>query len=172
MDYTHLTAEQADELRHRRVLDLEIEHYRVKLTLEETPENEPAHMDLAELERRIALHRAELGIVLPPPDGVAPEMPDTPGSGDEAQPTAADADPGAMNTAHETPVHEQDERPEGLETKAVDPAFASTATHEFGGGETGIEQDASTDGTDGGAQDDAAEPEAEHRDGGEPTSSV
>lgn len=175
MDYSHLTAGQAEELRHRRVLDLEIDHYRVKLALEEDPGDEKAYLDLAELERRIELHRAELGIVLPPLDGVGPEMPDTPGSGDVAPAAAAGADPGPMTTAYEDGPHESDPRPEGLETKAVNPDYASTSAHPADGGgetggETGLDTDAGTgpDETTGENEDSPAQ--TEHGDGEQSTS--
>lgn len=133
MDYTHLTSQQATQLRHERLHRLEAEHFRVKLALEEADEasSAQAQAELTDLERRIGWHREALGIVLPP-DGVeepGPQSPDTPGSGDEAHAAAKRADAGPMTAAadYQDGPHE-DSAPEGLETKSVDPEFATTTT--------------------------------------------
>lgn len=166
MDYCHLTAQEATALRHKRLRDLEGDHYWLRLTQEEMPDNPQVLADLTELERRIALHRDALGIVLPP-DGVAPVPPDprdTPRSGDViAVPGPLCADPGCMTTAtYEDNEHDNAEpQPEGLETKAVDPEYGTdTVVH------TSETPDGGTpDQAEGGQEDADATPDGGVRDG-------
>lgn len=174
MDYTHLTAKDATGLRHERVHRLEVEHYRVRLALEEADEdaNAQAQVELADLERRIGLHREVLGIVVPPPDGVelgGPAEPDTPGSGDEAHDAENPAHAGPMTAAadyQDGPHEDTGSAPEGLETKSIDPEFASTTTHRTDGG------DAAAEPAEGGDEAAAAPGDGDaEQDGGEPVSS-
>lgn len=159
MDYTHLSEKQATGLRHQRIQELEAEHYRTRLVLEEKPGDAQAAVDLAEIWRRIQLHRDRLGIVVPPLDGVQARAlgePDTPGSGDEAPAAAKRADAGPMTTTadyQDGPHEDSGTAPEGLETKSVDPEYASTTAHHTDGAEHDAESAGGADEVAGGAED-------------------
>lgn len=60
--YEFINKEAADELRAQRIHHLEAQHYRLMLELEETPGNERIVAEVAEVERRIELHRRVLGL--------------------------------------------------------------------------------------------------------------
>ena len=64
MTYELLSKEQAVHLRRQRLLDLEADHWRYAMDLEEADPNSPEYMKTAtaiqEVERRIALHRKAL----------------------------------------------------------------------------------------------------------------
>ena len=68
LNYELLGGSQAEHLRRQRLLDLEADHYRFVLDVEELPEGaDPAPIlaKLADVERRIALHRRALGMPEP-----------------------------------------------------------------------------------------------------------
>lgn len=60
MDYLVLGPGGAEQLRRDRLLELEIEHARIALILEEDPANKHAQRDIAEVTRRIEHHRGKL----------------------------------------------------------------------------------------------------------------
>lgn len=65
LNYELLGDTQAEHLRKQRLLDLEADHYRYVLDAEELAPGEdagPIMAKLAEIERRIALHREALGL--------------------------------------------------------------------------------------------------------------
>jgi hypothetical protein len=86
--YALLLKPQADHIRKQRLLDLEADHWRFMLDLEELPEDvpdtetEPIFIRLADVERRIMLHRQALG------------LPDIAITTEETLPVAEDPDAG------------------------------------------------------------------------------
>jgi hypothetical protein len=65
LNYELLGEAQAEHLRKQRLLDLEADHFRFVLDAEEVPPGEdagPIMAKLADVERRIALHRQALGL--------------------------------------------------------------------------------------------------------------
>lgn len=65
LNYEMLGQSQAEHLRQQRLLDLEADHFRFVLDVEELPEGvdpSPIMAKLADVERRIALHRRALGM--------------------------------------------------------------------------------------------------------------
>jgi hypothetical protein len=154
VDYTHLSERDAFQLRHERILSLESQHFRIGLALEEDPENAQALKDLRDLESRIEFQRAMVGMVVPPDQGAA-DGPDTPGSDDAAGLPRPVGDPVAMTTDTNT---SSDERPEGLETKSVDPEFQhadaeGTAEQPEGDAQGDTAESGTEDGTDTGTGD-------------------
>lgn len=76
LNYELLGGPQAEHIRKQRLLDLEADHYRYVLDAEELPEDAdptPIMAKLADVERRIALHRRALGMSeqVSTPDGVS-----------------------------------------------------------------------------------------------------
>ena len=150
MEYTHLSEQEAVTLRHERIRTLEAQHFRVGLALEEDPESPNARQDLADLESRIRFQRAMVGMDVPPDPGV-PGGPDTPGSDDAAGQLPPVGDPVAMST--DTNTNADEPRPEGLETKAVDPEYQASGTEDTTGqteddaqGDTATEETGQTEG--------------------------
>lgn len=68
MEYALLTPGHLDQLRRERMLELEADHARAGLVLQEVPTDRQALADRAELERRIRLHREELSRSAEAPD--------------------------------------------------------------------------------------------------------
>lgn len=67
--YEFIDSGAANELRAERIHHLEVQHFRLGLELEETPENKAIAGQRAELERRIEMHRRILGLApLAPPE--------------------------------------------------------------------------------------------------------
>jgi hypothetical protein len=65
LHYELLGEKQAEHLRRQRLLDLEGDHYRFLLDLEELPDEvdpSPILARVADVERRIALHRKALNL--------------------------------------------------------------------------------------------------------------
>ena len=60
--YEFINRDAADQLRAERIHHLEVQHYRLGLELEEVPDNEGIKGQMAEIERRIELHRRILGL--------------------------------------------------------------------------------------------------------------
>lgn len=84
LNYELLGSPQADHIRRQRLLDLEADHFRFVLDAEELPDGADSGLimeKLADVERRIKLHRQALGLpeTVMMPDEVetsAPERPD------------------------------------------------------------------------------------------------
>jgi hypothetical protein len=77
LNYELLGGPQAEHIRRQRLLDLEADHYRFVLDLDELPDGadpSPIMAKLADVERRIALHRRALNL---PEMVTAPDGPDT-----------------------------------------------------------------------------------------------
>jgi hypothetical protein len=78
--YQLLGDAQADHIRRQRLLDLEADHFRFVLDVEELPDGvDPAPImeKIADVERRIEMHRQALGL---------PEVVTTPEGADEVTP--------------------------------------------------------------------------------------
>lgn len=84
LNYELLGSPQAEHIRRQRLLDLEADHFRFVLDAEELPDGAdpgPIMDKLADVERRIGLHRQALGMpvtVMVPEevDAPAPERPE------------------------------------------------------------------------------------------------
>lgn len=82
LNYELLGEPQAEHIRRQRLLDLEADHFRFVLDLEELPTEADSGQLMAKIgdvERRIALHRRALGMPVPvttPDEAPAPELPD------------------------------------------------------------------------------------------------
>jgi hypothetical protein len=65
LNYELLGASEAEHIRRQRLLDLEADHFRFVLDLEELPDDadpSPLLARIADVERRIALHRQALSL--------------------------------------------------------------------------------------------------------------
>jgi hypothetical protein len=82
LNYELLGGPQADHIRRQRLLDLEADHFRFVLDAEELPDDadpSPIMAKLADVERRIGLHRRALGMpvtVTASNEEPAPGLPD------------------------------------------------------------------------------------------------
>jgi hypothetical protein len=79
VNYSTVSAEDVQSVRHRRLRTLELDHVLTMMVLEENPQDPQARAEEVELRRRIELHR----VTLFPPVPVGDEG-DTPGSDDTA----------------------------------------------------------------------------------------
>jgi hypothetical protein len=60
--YQFINMDTADQIRVERIHHLEIQHYRLALELEETPDSREIRKQMDAVEQRIGLHRKVLGI--------------------------------------------------------------------------------------------------------------
>jgi hypothetical protein len=60
--YEFIDSNAAEQIRAERIHHLEIQHFRLGLEFEETPENLAIKDQMAELERRMEMHRRILGL--------------------------------------------------------------------------------------------------------------
>jgi hypothetical protein len=84
LNYELLGEGQAEHIRRQRLLDLEADHFRYVLDIEELPDganSSPTLEKIADIERRIELHRQALGLPVAVTNGAGTLSPDSPAAG-------------------------------------------------------------------------------------------